>query len=495
MHVFLDSIAVRKMELIKVLDNKEHFHSLTELSQKLNVSKTTIKRTLEQLTLDFKELGKQVKFVYDNEKQRRVKLINPHLFLLDDLMSLLLKDEFIFNAFLDIFKNKEHDFKQFYEQEFVSTSSAYRKMNDMKKILKEFNLKLDFAQSFPIIGEESQIRYFYACLFWSVYDGKNWYFDESKDKIQKLLNVLDNSSRFRIHLGEREFFLIWLAVIFQRTKTNHLDLSFSQRIIDEPQAQKLELNEMVQLIISEWDLLENRQEVIEGELTNLIFIKELFSQSVNTDALEQLECGEIAVKVKNVVADIEALLINKLTERQRVFFYKNLLSFHTRNHYFKGDLNDFRRYHLSEQEDHSQREIQEYLEEVLRQNIVDDANKKSFKKNKHLLPYYAAILYETFMLEPELVKIRIAVFSIGDKQTIRTYKQTIEQNWFKSIEFVDDLNQPRDLNISDKFFEYLHKQKVELLIWSGLPTVKEIEQLKASYQKILISKFQSMFIQ
>ena len=85
---------------------------------------------------------------------------------LDEVISFLIQDSIKYRMLLLLFEQKNYMIFELAEALLVSESTLFRKIKELNKLLSEFELQI---KNNKLLGEESQIRYFYYLLFDSLH--------------------------------------------------------------------------------------------------------------------------------------------------------------------------------------------------------------------------------------------------------------------------------------------------------------------------------------
>lgn len=85
------------------------------------------------------------------------------------LYQLLFKKTLLFHLCDSIFHHSFTNLNDFSMDNFISLSSLYRRLHQLKLILHEYQITLDFTKPDLLIGEEKQIRHFYFELYFCAY--------------------------------------------------------------------------------------------------------------------------------------------------------------------------------------------------------------------------------------------------------------------------------------------------------------------------------------
>src|SRR5699024_3139444 len=85
---------------------------------------------------------------------------------LDEIISFLIHDSVKYRLLLLLFEQKNYMIFELAEALLLSESTLFRKIKELNKLLEEFEIQI---KNNKLVGEESQIRYFYYLLFDSIH--------------------------------------------------------------------------------------------------------------------------------------------------------------------------------------------------------------------------------------------------------------------------------------------------------------------------------------
>lgn len=216
----------KQYEILTILDSEDRWWIGAELSEILGISPRTVHRYLYKLIDHLKAWPKQDIFI-DVHANQGIRLIKAGSFNIYQVYSRLAWSSLIFKFLDNMFFNKTDSLMEFCIKNYVSVSSAYRKLYPVKVLTQGFNLQLRMSP--PVLdGGETQKRYFYYTLYWEIYRGCEWPF-KNTDRERLLWQVRELCSAFHCEMSESgtEQLLYWMAVNLTRIRQGHLltDLS------------------------------------------------------------------------------------------------------------------------------------------------------------------------------------------------------------------------------------------------------------------------------
>ena len=165
---FLDKADSRKLELFLYLDNCLSQKELWSVVTKdLDISDFLLNKMIDELNSDF------IKYSLENEfeiisDQVNVELMKFNIGSSEELELRLIRESLAFSMTSDIFLSQFISITAYSDNKFLSYSSVYKKLNDMKQGLEGFGFTI--SKSFEFEGDEKKLRYFLWYLFTKTYN-------------------------------------------------------------------------------------------------------------------------------------------------------------------------------------------------------------------------------------------------------------------------------------------------------------------------------------
>lgn len=172
--VFLDRGSLQKYEMfvaLKALDS-ENF-TINTLSEQMEISYQQAYNIFQSLLDDFVKMSESV--TKSDENTLKVIANNDFPISQDDYRLFLLKDSYIFNCVNAIVQGNNVKLADFCNEYFISKSTLIRKINPLRKMLKQYGIKISLTQ-FQFVGDEMNIREFLFQFYWISYHGVEWPF-------------------------------------------------------------------------------------------------------------------------------------------------------------------------------------------------------------------------------------------------------------------------------------------------------------------------------
>lgn len=159
----LDKSAKRKLDFVRILEIASDFSvAKIELQEMMGISEFICNQIIEELLLDFEEynLSDYFNLMISGSD---IVLFESHQANSELLLEMLVKNSLKFNLLLDIYMNDELNMNEFAEDNFISLSTMYKMVKELKQFMSEFDIEI--TKKFDLIGPEENIRYFFYHLF------------------------------------------------------------------------------------------------------------------------------------------------------------------------------------------------------------------------------------------------------------------------------------------------------------------------------------------
>ena len=261
----------RQLELLELLfEHKRWFHR-SELAELLNCTERAVKDDLSHVKSAFPDLifhssTNGIRII--NTDDSDIEMVYHHFFKHSTHFSIL---EFIF---FNEGCQAESICKEFY----ISSSSLYRIISQINKVIKrqfQFEISLTPVQ---IIGNERDIRYFFAQYFSEKYYFLEWPFENfSSEPLSQLLELVYKETSFPMNLSTHRMLKLLLVTNLYRIKFSHfLEVeknSFNNELLESfMQAEGIE--DIVASFDSEYHISLNKEVI--GQLFVSYFQKMFF---------------------------------------------------------------------------------------------------------------------------------------------------------------------------------------------------------------------------
>ena len=261
----------RQLELLELLfENKRWFH-ISELAELLHCTERSVKDDLSHVRSSFPDL-------IFHSSTNGIRIINTDDSDIEMVYHHFFKHSTHFSILEFIFFNEGCDAENICKEFYISSSSLYRIIRHINKIIKKqyrFEISLNPAR---IIGDEIDIRYFFAQYFSEKYYFLEWPFEDfSVEPLCKLLALVYKETAFPINFATQRMLKLLLVTNLYRIKFGHfMEVerdSFNNQLLESfMQAEGIE--EIVASFDSEYHISLNKE--VLGQLFVSYFQKMFF---------------------------------------------------------------------------------------------------------------------------------------------------------------------------------------------------------------------------
>lgn len=271
MRELLSKKSHRQLELLELLfENKRWFH-ISELAELLHCTERSVKDDLSHVRSAFPDL-------IFHSSTNGIRIINTDDSDIEMVYHHFFKHSTHFSILEFIFFNEGCDTDSICKEFYISSSSLYRIIRHINKIIKKqyrFEISLNPVR---ITGNEIDIRYFFAQYFSEKYYFLEWPFEDfSVEPLCKLLALVYKETAFPVNFATQRMLKLLLVTNLYRIKFGHfLEVeknSFNNQLLESfMQAEGIE--EIVASFDSEYHISLNKEVI--GQLFVSYFQKMFF---------------------------------------------------------------------------------------------------------------------------------------------------------------------------------------------------------------------------
>ena len=161
--VLLEKKEQIQVKILRQLFLKHDKLTAQELCDWVNLSRPSVQSYLEDISYIGRMIGEPMEVIRQNNK---LVLNMSESQTLDEVISFLIQDSVKYRLILLFLEQKNYMIFELAELLLLSESTLFRKIKELNKLLLEFDIQI---KNNKLIGEESQIRYFYYLLFDSLH--------------------------------------------------------------------------------------------------------------------------------------------------------------------------------------------------------------------------------------------------------------------------------------------------------------------------------------
>lgn len=453
---FLDKDDKRKFEFLRLLEESSELTELnTVIQDRLELSNFLFGKTIEELNLDFDEYELETFFSLKSDTVQTT-LLEVGQATSDLLLELYLKNSLSFSILSAIFQEEFQSTHTFALDHYTSYTSVYTRIQQLKKIFKEFGIEID--KKYRLVGDEANIRYVLTRIFSFVLSTDCSLYEESV-KVQGTQIVTSLAmSGVQLPRNSQTKLRHFLAISSTRQGKEH-------QLADPDENKQKVLMKLAAVYHKEWQLIAFLQldpnlaaELLAYLYTNAALPREKMKHQLLGKRISRLNERFLNTFIAHFQITDEETTTLLLTELSRLHFE---LAYFPLNAFYS-----FERFDVSFFEE-------SYIEYFLfcREYLMDER----FIKDEGFLPYRPYVFYKYLMilvsqvaLERVMPKLTICIdFSFGQE-----YNEFIQKNlsFFVNlnmeIKFVYD--EQTDIVITNLNSEY-EALSVEKVIWLDPP--------------------------
>lgn len=202
---FLEKQEKRELQLFHYLIRSGGQAEYAELEEHLGITRASLESTLESIAYSLGPLAETVTLHHNG---KTVRLWMDELFSIRELQHFFLKQSVKVRLLDYLFRHHEFSLVQLAPKLALSESSLSRKIKELNRYLKEFELKIWNGR---MQGEELQIRYFYYLFYWFVL-GEEAVKDREVGVSRQLLQTMENFLPVSFEPENQERVLLWLRI-------------------------------------------------------------------------------------------------------------------------------------------------------------------------------------------------------------------------------------------------------------------------------------------
>ncbi|MBG0970029.1 helix-turn-helix domain-containing protein [Bacillus sp. SRB3LM] len=234
----------RQIDLLSILIEDKHWHTFSEIAQKIHCSSKTVQRDL-QVIKDVLPVNWRI----DICKGKGAVLYKPPGSSRRELDFLCRRGEITFQIIDILFRSPPLTVTELSSKLYIPVTSLYAHLKKVDQYLQRFGLRLK-RKPLSIQGESANLIFMYQEFYTSSYGDHEWAFQQlaERDMEQYILNIEKKLNIFFYPMYKRKL-MYMLAILLEHKKkknTIQLDETFMNRMIDTPFYQNIsELNSSI----------------------------------------------------------------------------------------------------------------------------------------------------------------------------------------------------------------------------------------------------------
>ncbi|PGW38396.1 helix-turn-helix domain-containing protein [Bacillus thuringiensis] len=238
-------LLTRQIDLLSILIEDTHWHTFSEIAQKIHCSSKTVQRDLKVIK-DVLPLNWSI----DICKGKGAILYKPAGSSRRELDFLCRRGDITFQIIDILFRHPSLTVTALSSKLYIPVASLYAHLKEVEQYLQRFGLRLN-RKPLSIQGESANFIFMYQEFYTYSYGDHEWAFQQlaEKDIQQYILNIEKKLNIFFYPMYKRKL-MYMLALLLEYKNKKHtiqLDETFMNRIIDTPFYQNiLELNSSIE---------------------------------------------------------------------------------------------------------------------------------------------------------------------------------------------------------------------------------------------------------
>ncbi|MDR0921204.1 MAG: helix-turn-helix domain-containing protein [Lactobacillales bacterium] len=413
------------------------------------------------------------------------------------LLNFLMKRSYAFLLLDEIFSGEYISLEYFCEKYFCSLKLIRKRVERIRQLLQSYDLDFNLRYSEPVLGSEEQIRHFFFCMYWSIYQESEWPFRHIREEqidgyIRKTCEKLPRITYSTILKGKLYLGLTAVRLKqrkFIRKENENFDIYSSpllgEKIFNEcfEQMMKRDFKVREKYIGYELQLLyfmfccHNSYTLKECEMQNILF--QLLSKSLNPMTMEWIRLAEEHFELQFSVQEYSYFLTNLyyLHCYVSVFHVNNSLIYHW---IIEKEFQSFYPKSYSN--------VTNFFEK-LRAN-KQFPFKEMLENNLYLVYQYALLLNEVLTIHQP--KLRLLVLSQYSNIQQDSTKKYIKNHSSFAIEYVDGIEENPDAVLSDFPVDKIMGDEIPLFRISPVFSQSQSERLRDFFQRLTFEKRKKM---
>lgn len=464
-----------------------------ELEKELGYNNKTIVKMIQTLQMELEPWKDQLKLIVNPDKTLYLEMDSS--FSLETIKLFYLKQSYIFKACCAIFNEEFVDIATFSSANYISYSTLYGRLNEIKPLLKSYQIEFKSNNIATFEGEEKQIRYFFYHFYWGTYWGTEWPFKGVyKEQFDSTINLIEKIGKKTLYISERESLAFWLGIIATRINLGHIteNVELYDSIVENSLAYASFDAQMKGEFSELFPTLNEEQLTNEIKFLYSIFYSnnyfEIDSPLISeTLIFSQNKKGEIFDATNHWLRVCMDVFNLSLTAAEYGAIYANLVHVHAEISFFKGNISGFfdepLETHFDELEDVYD-SLMDYFYEKL---TINKKYKRILGEKERLLPKYKLIARKFIKVDIEKNPVRIHLISIYGNKGTSYLENLVRQISGHNIEFSETMESV-DLIVSDRIYADIADQEIPTIIWGERPDKNELNTVNSTIKKILLEK-------
>lgn len=220
-----DNDLKEKIQLINYLTEDNTWMTTENIVKKIAIEKKTVLKYLTELNNYMDSFNRENNYIdkiyIESYKGRGYHICYFSEEVKEEFLCFLMKDTLILKLLRLLFLENKLNITRASIDLFVSESTIRRKLKKVQPLFKKFNVRIVSKNGiYKLIGEETKVRELGFYLFWRIYKGKYWPFQNiNKEKIMNFINK--KSEEYGYLLNRQESLKLSFFLSFNLTRYFH----------------------------------------------------------------------------------------------------------------------------------------------------------------------------------------------------------------------------------------------------------------------------------
>lgn len=327
----LDKRESTQLKLLKELMLSNGRGTVPLIAKKLNVSKVSLENYIEDLQDVLESYHGEIKLRTDGANLR---LSMTNTFSMAQVEQDLYLNGIKYKILNYLFHQREFSPVFLSNELLISESTLFRKIKELNLVLKEFEISIWQGK---LVGEESQIRYFYFQFYWYLTESKK---DKLTHSEKTYLGMIEKALGLKLSFESQKKVSLWMAITKKRVAVSN---QVYQQLAEKCRAYEkdelyLKVRETTLRLIGHYAIEIDEEEAM-LQFAFLISMGILSETDFNEYALVRSRFTQTAlldtVILESLLMYYKPLIMPRKLEKHLYFL---LAQIHPRLHFFKGDI-------------------------------------------------------------------------------------------------------------------------------------------------------------
>ncbi|MGF2188996.1 helix-turn-helix domain-containing protein [Vagococcus fluvialis] len=367
----LDKREATQLKLLKELMLSNGKGTISLMAKKLKVSKVSLESYIEDLHDVLEAYNGDIKLI---EEGANLSLSMTNTFSMTQVETDFYLNGIKYQILNYLFHHREFSPVFLSNELLISESTLFRKIKELNQVLKEFEISIWQGK---LVGEESQIRYFYFQFYWYLTESKK---DKLTNSETTYLGMIEKALGLNLSFESQKKVSLWMSITKKRVAVANQDYKKLAKKCQPYEKDELYLRvrETTLRMIGHY-AIEIEEEEAMLQFTFLISMGILSETDFDEYALVRSRFTPTAlldtVILESLLMYYKPLIMPRKLEKHLYFL---LAQIHPRLYFFKGDIEVYNQVNIWNIEEylsgHSMRVITSHLLNIAQKqlNLVDD---------------------------------------------------------------------------------------------------------------------------